>query len=55
MGVAFCATRVMYTVGYCRSDKENGQGRANGARASTVVEIGFLVLSCLSGYQFLMS
>lgn len=54
MGVAWCVTRVIYTVGYCRKDKENGKGRAFGSESSLLIELAMIAVSGMTGYQMLM-
>ncbi len=53
MGMVWCASRVAYTIGYCRRDKENGAGRTVGMPAS-FVEFALIIVSGLTGYQMVM-
>ena len=54
MGAAWCAGRVVYTIGYCRRDKERGSGRRFGATSSNLIEFAMIVVSGMTGYQMLM-
>ena len=53
VGVAWCASRVAYTIGYCRRDKSDGSGRQIGTVGS-FFELALLVMSGMTGYQMIM-
>ena len=53
LGAAWCVSRILYTWGYCRRDKENGSGRRIGSLQS-LFEFALLGLSGMTGYQLLM-
>jgi len=54
LGLAWCASRVAYTIGYCRADKEQGRGRQIGS-ASSFLEIALIAMSGMTGYQMVMA
>lgn len=47
-------SRVAYTIGYCRADKEQGKGRSIGSVGS-LVELVLLVMSGVVGVQTIMA
>lgn len=53
MGLGWCAARVVYTIGYCRKDKENGSGRTAGFLISSVIELAMIITSGITGYQMI--
>lgn len=53
MGAAWCVSRVAYTIGYCRRDKDNGSGRRIG-NAASAFEVVMIVMSGMTAYQMLM-
>lgn len=53
IGTAWCASRVLYTIGYCRKDKSDGSGRRLGAAAS-FLELALMIMSGMTGYQMIM-
>lgn len=53
LGTAWCASRVAYTIGYCRKDKSDGSGRRIGGVASAF-ELALMVMSGITGYQMIM-
>ena len=55
LGTVWCASRVAYTVGYCRKDKNDGSGRTTAGVLSNVVELVLIVMSGMTGYQTIMS
>ena len=54
LGVAWCLMRIVYTVGYCRKDKEEGRGRLLGARTSPLIELVMIITGGMTAYQMLM-
>lgn len=52
IGTAWCASRVAYTIGYCRKDKSDGSGRQIGV-ASSFLEMALMVMSGMTGYQMI--
>ena len=53
MGTAWCASRVAYTIGYCRKDKSDGSGRHIGG-AANFLEMALIFMSGMTGYQMIM-
>ena len=53
LGTAWCASRVAYTIGYCRKDKSDGSGRRIGTMAN-VFELALMVMSGITGYQMIV-
>lgn len=53
IGTAWCASRLAYTIGYCRKDLSDGSGRRIGA-ASSFLELALMVMSGMTGYQMIM-
>ena len=53
LGTAWCASRVAYTIGYCRKDKSDGSGRRIGTVGS-LFEAVLMVMSGMTGYQMIM-
>ena len=53
VGTAWCASRVAYTIGYCRKDKSDGSGRLIGAGGS-FLEMALIVMSGMTSYQMIM-
>lgn len=55
LGVAWCASRVAYTIGYCRSDKDDASGRRVGSIPSSLIELALLIMGGMTGYQVSMA
>ena len=55
LGVAWSVSRIVYTLGYCREDYENGRGRSLGAGSSTLILFALIGLGGATGYQMIMS
>ncbi len=55
LGLAWCAGRVAYTIGYCRKDKEQGKGRTIGGEVASVIELVQIIMSGVVGYQTVMA
>lgn len=53
VGTAWCASRVVYTIGYCRKDKSDGSGRRIGG-VSNLFEVVLIVMGGMTGYQMIM-
>lgn len=53
VGTVWCASRVAYTIGYCRKDKSDGSGRRIGTGGS-LMELALIVMSGMTGYQMIM-
>ena len=55
LGLAWCAARVAYTIGYSRADKEQGRGRQFGSMSSSLLELALIVMGGMTGYQIVMA
>ena len=55
LGAAWCVTRVGYTWGYCRADKEKGSGRLTFNYVASLIEIVMMGLSGFVGYKVVMA
>lgn len=55
LGAAWCVTRVGYTWGYCRADKEKGSGRYRFVIVATLIEIVMMGMSGFAGYKMVMA
>ncbi|KAL6716874.1 hypothetical protein ACLMJK_004786 [Lecanora helva] len=55
MGAAWCASSVLYTIGYCRKDRTEGKGRVVPGEVASVIEAVMIIMSGVTGYQILMS
>ena len=54
IGAAWCVTRVGYTWGYCRADRENGSGRVRWVMVGSLLELGLMGLSGFVGWKTVM-
>ena len=51
LGVAWCVSRVGYTLGYCRADKQHGSGRVAFVITGTLIEFAMMGMSGVAGWM----
>ena len=54
VGVAWSVSRVVYTLGYCSTNYENGRGRAAGAIGSFLATFALMGLGGFTSYKMIM-
>lgn len=55
LGTVWCASRVVYTLGYTRKDKSDGSGRRIGSAIADCFEFSLMIMSGMTGYRMIMS
>lgn len=55
LGLGWCVTRVAYTIGYCREDKEKGEGRWVGGGLCNYIEFALMAGSGMVGYKMVVA
>ena len=53
IGTAWCVSRVAYTIGYCREDRDDGTGRRIGL-SFFLFEMALTIMAGMTSYQMIM-